>query len=307
MPKVRNLPSERLRQTRMRLISASLLALASTLAVSQVGGGSAAYGNRGQSGADTARNQELAKRNAPYERGRHVDASVLMNLKPDEYIAVFGLSHEGKTLADARTSLDAALAKFQAGLKALNIAQTETFVDFVAQNRIYGFDTSQPDIAKEQVVGFEIKKNISIRYKSHAMLDRIISAAADAQVFDLVKVDYVLKDVAAARKRINEEAAKVIKAKVAEQTKLYGVKATPAVQVLPSQVTFYYPVEMYDAYIAQESEDTYGYRQNMTIHRARKPKTFYYNPLAAKDFDAVVNPSVLEPCVQVATYVRAKY
>jgi hypothetical protein len=123
----------------------------------------------------------------------------------------------------------------------------------------------------------------------------------------LVKVDYVVKDIAAARRRIMEEAAKVIKTKMEEQEQLLGVKVGQPTQVMPSQLSVYYPVEMYDSYVAQESEEVYGYRQGMTVQRARKPRTFYYNALAAKDFDVAVNPSLIEPAVQFAIYVRVKY
>jgi uncharacterized protein YggE len=275
-------------------------------AVAQVGGGSAAFqGNR--SGAEEARAHELAKRNAPFGEGRFVDAAVLMNVKPDEYVAVFGISREGKTLALAQAGMDATIKDFMASLKDLKVATTDTFVDFVAQNRIYGYDVSTENLAKELVVGFEVKKNVNIRYKDYALLDKLIAAASKSEIFDLVKVDYVVKDIAAARKRIMEEAAKVIKAKMEEQEQLLGVKVGQPIQVMPSHLSVYYPVEMYDSYIAQESEDVYGYRQGMTIQRARKPRTFYYNPLAPKDFDAALNPSMIEPAVQFAIYVRVKY
>lgn len=288
------------------LFSLSLIVTAS-VSLAQVGGGSAAYNQRGQSGADAARTHELAKRNVPFGEGRFLDASVLMNVKPDEFVAVFGISEEGKTLAEAQTNMETALRKFNDGLRQLKVSPADVFVDFVAQNRIYGYDTSQANLAKEIVVGFEVKKNVSVRYKDHALLDRLTAAASKAGIFDLVKVDYVVKDVAAARKRIMEEAAKVIKAKIEEQEQLLGVKVGQVTQVLPSQMSVYYPVEMYDSYVAQESEEMQGYRQGMTVQRARKPRTFYYNPLAAKDFDVAVNPSLIEPAVQFAIYVRVKY
>lgn len=282
------------------------LFVASVTAFAQVGGGSAVF-DGGRSGAAVARAHELAKRSLPFGEGRIVDASVLMNVKPDEYVAVFGISEEGKTLALAQAGMQARVDKFTSSLRSLIIEPNDVFVDFIAQNRIYGFDTSAGNLAREEVVGFEVKKNVSIRYKDHALLDRLISAAAESEIFDLVKVDYVVKDIAAARKQIMEEAAKVIQAKVEEQETLLGIKAGRPREVLPSHFTAHYPVEMYDAYTAQESEEMAGYRQGMTIQRARKPRTFYYNPLPAKDFDAVINPSPIEPMVQFAIYVRVKY
>lgn len=281
--------------------------IVSTASLAQVGGGSAAFTDRIRSGADEARAHELAKRNVPFGEGRFIDASVLMNVKPDEYVAVFGISEEGTTLALAQSSMETTIRDFTASLKDLKVAPADTFVDFVAQNRIYGYDISTENLAKEVIVGFEVKKNVSIRYRDYALLDKLIAAASKSEIFDLVKVDYVVKDIAAARKRIMEEAARVIRAKMEEQELLLGIKAGQPIQVMPSPLGVYYPVEMYDSYVAQESEEVYGYRQGMTIQRARKPRTFYYNPLAAKDFDMTINPSLIEPAVQFAIYVRVKY
>lgn len=230
-----------------------------------------------------------------------------MNVKPDEYVAVFGISQEGETLDQAQAGMEETVGDFMVSLRDLKVASVDTFVDFVAQNRIYGYDTSTENLAKEIVVGFEVKKNVSIRYRDYALLDKLIAAASKAGIFDLVKVDYIVKDIAAVRKRIMEEAAKVIKTKMEEQERLLGIKMGQPTQVMPSPLSVYYPVEMYDSYVAQESEEVYGYRQGMTIQRARKPRTFYYNPLAAKDFDMAVNPSLIEPAVQFAIYVRVKY
>ncbi|MDQ2985684.1 MAG: SIMPL domain-containing protein [Armatimonadota bacterium] len=290
-----------------KLISIVSIFIVSATAFAQFGGGSAAFTERSRSGADEARANELAKRNVPFGDGRFIDASVLMNVKPDEYVAVFGISEEGITLALAQSSMDATIRTFMASLKGLNISAADTFVDFVAQNRIYGYDVATENLAKEVVVGFEVKKNVSIRYKDYALLDKLIAAASKSEIFDLVKVDYVVKDIAASRKRIMEEAAKVIKTKMEEQEQLLGIKMGQPIQVMPSPLGVYYPVEMYDSYVAEESEEVYAFRQGMTVHRARKPRTFYYNPLAAKDFDVAVNPSLIEPAVQFAIYVRVKY
>lgn len=290
-----------------KLISIASVFIVSATAFAQFGGGSAAFTERSRSGADEARAHELAKRSVPFGEGRFIDASVLMNVKPDEYIAVFGISQEGETLDQAQAAMEETVGDFLVSLRELKVATADTFVDFVAQNRIYGYDVSTENLAKELVVGFEVKKNISIRYRDYTMLDKFIAAASKSGIFDLVKVDYVVKDIAAARKRIMEEAAKVIKTKMEEQAQLLGINLGQPTQVMPSPMGVYYPVEMYDSYVAEESQDVYGFRQGMTIQRARKPRTFYYNPLSARDFDVAINPSLIEPAVQFAIYVRVKY
>ncbi len=284
----------------------SLIAIAAN-AAAQIAGGSAAFSSRAVSGVLAARANELAKRNFPFEDGRFLDASVLMNVAPDEYVAVFGISQEGSTLDDAQQRMDARVKSFSESLGQLNIAASDYFVDFIAQNRIYGYDVSQANVAIEQLVGFEVKKNVSIRFRDKSMLDKLIASASKSGIFDLVKVDYVIADIAPIRKRLMEAASSVIKAKAEEQELLLGVKVGQLTHVLPVRVSLYFPVDMYDAYVAEESENVAGYRQGMTIQRARKPRTFYYNALSAQDFDHVINPVVIEPAVQATIYVRVKY
>lgn len=289
------------------LLSIVSLAVMSLPSAAQVGGGSATYGQRGQSGADAARVSEMAKRNFQVGDGRFFDAAILMNVPADEYVATFAVSREGKTLEEAQRKLDSDLKAFTTSLGQLKVAPSDFHVDFVAQNRIYSYDTSQENLIREIVVGFELKRNIAIRYQDKSMLERLTLAASKSEIYDLVKVDYVIRDIAPVRKRLMQEASRVIKQKIADQEELLGVKVGQLTLVAPGILSSYYPTEMYDSYVAQESEEVIGYRPNVNIQRARKPKTFFFNALSPKDFDFVINPAVVEPLVQVTIYLRVKY
>jgi len=284
------------------------LALSSSTAF-QVAGGSAAYAQVGrQSGYERARQTELAKRvfNRS-EDGRYLEASVLMNVPANEYVAVFAVSGEGSTLALARAQIDGTIKRFEERLRDLNLSGDNTNVDFVAQTRIFAYDTSDPNVAKEILSGFEVKKNVALRYKDKGALDRILEAAASVNVFDLVKVDYVLSDTAAIQAKLMEEAAKIIRRRAEEVEKLFGLPKVQITNVHPAQFGTYFPSELYDSYEAAESENIYSYRQNQLIQRARKPRTFYYHGLDGKDYDLVIGPAIVAPMVQCTVYVRVKY
>jgi hypothetical protein len=66
---------------------------------------------------------------------------------------------------------------------------------------------------------------------------------------------------------------------------------------------------LYDSYTAFESENiSQNYDEaKYTVQRARKSRTFFFNPLNADGFDAVINPIVIEPVVQFTLYLRVKY
>jgi len=288
----------------------------SAACVAQVGGGSAAYGNRNYDQNSRGRSEaaELNKRNIsdndipPNGSSTFLDASVLLNVPADEYVAIFSVNQEGTTIAEANAAIDTMIKAFKDRLKSLGVGASDVYVDFIAQNRIYGYDINQ-NIAKEKLVGFEVKKNVSVHYRSKASLDKFIEAAAAEKIFDLVKVDYIVTDVAKMRARLFAEASAVIKEKAARYGKDLGVSIGQPVQVYAEKYDAYYPTDMYDSYKAYETEDVsadFDQRQYI-IQGARKNQTFYYNGLTAKQFDRDINPALTEPPVQFTIYLKVRY
>jgi uncharacterized protein YggE len=197
---------------------------------------------------------------------------------------------------------------FSGELKRLGISGDEMFVDFVAQNRIYGFQLAS-DIAKEKLVGFELKKNVSVHYKDKLLLDKLVIAGSRSNIFDLIKVDYVVRDTTSVENRLREEAAKVIKDKAARYEQLLNINLQPPAQLYAERPSTYFPTELYDSYVAAESEEVSNdyYGQKYIIQKARKSRTFFFNALTANGFDYVVNPVVIEPMVQFTLYLKVKY
>ncbi len=277
--------------------------------------GNVGYGQSG-SGRARAEANERGKRSVqkddqpPNTSSFFVDASVLMNVKADEFVAVFGLLQECATVAECNQKMDATVGGFKAGLRGLGITDADTYVDFASQNKIYGYKLAG-NVAREELVGFELKKNIAVHYRDRDMLDRLTVLASQSKIYDLIKVDYVVRDTAAVQARLMEEAARAIEQKAARYQRLLGVKLRPPAQVYAERPSIYYPTEMYDSYAAYESEDIEqggdDLKQKYTIKNARKSRTFFFNPLDADGFDAVINPVVIEPVVQFTLYLKVKY
>ena len=237
-----------------------------------------------------------------------VEASVLMNLKADEYVAVFGVSQECGAVPECNQKMDATTNQFAGELKQLGIGSEDFFVDFATQNKIYGFQVSG-NIAKEKLVGFELKKNVSVHYKNKLLLDKLVIAASKANIFDLIKVDYIVTDTLSAHARLMEIATRIIRQKEAEYEKLLGIRLLPPAQVYAAKPNIYFPTEMYDSYRAYESEDISdnSERQKYAVQGARKSRTFFFNALDADGFDHVINPVVIEPVVQFTLYLKVRY
>ncbi len=235
----------------------------------------------------------------------YLEANTIINAKADEYVAIFGLSQEGLTLADCNTRVDSQIKEFTTGLEALGLSRNDMFVDFIAQNRIYDYTTSG-STARERPAGFELKKNISVHYKDKTILEKMQAMAAKASIFDLIKVDYVVSDLGGIRARLLEEAIRVIKKKEAEFNKLLDAKLKP-VAVYQEKYNKFSPSEMYSSYVAYETGSVDSSSRDMRVVEKRKSRTFYFDPLDPGEFDAVINPVIVEPVVQFTLFLKVKY
>ena len=162
-----------------------------------------------------------------------LDAGVLMNVKADEYVAVFGVSEEAPTAAEASAKMNATVAAFKTSLSALGVRPDDSFVDFVAQVRIYTYKI-EGNTATEELAGFELKKNISVRFTGKALLDRMAEAAARERIYDLIKVDYVVRDTQGIQEKLRAEAARIIARKAQMHQGLLGASRLGAAQVVAS-------------------------------------------------------------------------
>ena len=267
-------------------------------------GTSAVYGSNG----DPAQNERNKRRDYNDGASTFIDGSILMNVKADEYVAVFGVMEEGKTPEEANEKMDATIASFKTSLRDFAIKDDDIFVDFVAQNRIYEYRI-EGKLVIEELAGFELKKNVSIHFKDKLLVDKLAVAAARFQIFDLIKVDYLVKDMAAIQARLQAQTMGIIKRKVESYQNLLGIKSLDATQIVADKPSVYFPIEQYSSYVAAESQnvsvrfgDAVGIRKE-----ARKSRTTYFKPLSGDSFDTVINPVIIEPVVQFTTYIKVKY
>jgi uncharacterized protein YggE len=289
-----------------------LLLLMTSNAFAQEGGNRVNQGQQLQQGKDITRRQPSFpsaitdsvisdQPNLLVTQYQFIDAKVLTSLDTRAYIAVFGLVQEADKVADANKKLQDQIALFLQSIAPLGIRPEDTYVDFVTQNRIYDY-TVKSSTAREKAVGFQVKENLMIRYTDHTILDRIVPLAAQAGIFDLIKVDYITDDLSLIRSRMTTESQRIIKDKEEAWAKL-GIKLTP-VSVAAEAFDTFQPGESYNSYRAFETGNV---DDNYRVVEQRKNSTVYFEPLSPGKFDVVLDPIGLEPRVQATYYLRIKY
>lgn len=283
-----------------------LLSLFVTITTSGQEAGNRIYGNTGYYGQKRhlqINTGNLGNSNESYS----IEASVLTNLKPDAFVVVFGVNDDGPNAAASNEKVNTKIGNLIQRMKSLGIDSNDVFVDFITQNRVYDFKVSGTQ-ATENFTGFETKKTIAIRYKNRELFERIVSAAADSRIFDLIKVDYIVSDFEAVRAGLFDAAVKVLKSKEQKYANALGVTlGVVGLSIEKYDVT--YPAEAYQRYQAYETGDATVYNENGASSRVvqRKAFTFYYEPFQASSFDSVLAPLGLEPMVQFSLYLRMQY
>lgn len=291
----------------MKTICLLVFILACSLTVAAQEAGNRQYGNDANRRANPSNGVIFGTENKDLIPAQYIEAYVLVNSAPDEFVAVFGVAREAPTAAESNNKVNAQLDQFLRAIAKLGVARSDTFVDLITQNRVYSFVPAADNIIQEKLTGFETKKTIAVRYKDRTLLEKLLTEAAAVSIFDLIKVDYVIHDMVKIRSRLFEEASRIIKQKEENYTRTLGLKLRRDA-IFQEKYDTHYPAELYETYRAFESGsvDT-NYDSRMRVVRERKSSTSYLEPLDGSAFDSVLSPIGIEPVVQSTLYLKIRY
>ena len=140
------------------------------------------------------------------------------------------------------------------------------------------------------------------------MLERLLAAAAQASIFDLIKVDYIVTDMTKIKRALFDEAVRIVKQKEETYSRSLGM-ALNRKNLLQETYNTVFPGELYQTYAAYESGavDNYYGQSGARVIRERKSSTSFLEPLDRSAFDAVLNPSSIEPMVQCTLFMKVMY
>lgn len=255
---------------------------------------------------------------APYSSSfsQLMEANVMINVKATSFVATFSLTQFAKTVEEAEAAMKSRTELFRNMLQQTNSGAQYVFVDPVSMVPTYEMELTEKKLSKtynEVPSGFEIKKNVHITFKEQNQINDIISIAAKAEVYDLVKVDYNVDEKDAILEQLRNEALRILmdKKKVMEQAGIF----TRFTNVGEKQGSAF-PSERYSQYTAYKASTApyqlVNYKkgqpvQTVQYNYADKQKTVYYEKVTDKQFDKVINPVVYEPMVQVYFSLKGQF
>lgn len=224
----------------------------------------------------------------------------LSNVKATDYVAIFSLTQVGKTVKEVNSLIDARIQQVEQQLKQQTGLQLH--VDIISFVPMYEYEVEKKIFSRktyhEIPKGFEIKKNIHIRYKNPKLLHQILSICAASQIYDLVKVDYFVANLSKVKADLIAKARVFLQQKLANYQAVLGNEITTYKKRLKDGFKVMYPIESYHSYKAYSSSSL-NTRKSSRVNQVNKSRTMYYQPIVDKEFDFVINPVVVTPVVQV--------
>ncbi|MGB1038231.1 MAG: hypothetical protein ACPGYY_06245 [Bacteroidia bacterium] len=225
----------------------------------------------------------------------------MYNATPDAFVAIFSLSQEAETEAQANQIINEKIATIEQGLKEIDKSMTLD-VDVISFVPIYDKVLEKKVFSKnsftERPVGFELKKNIIIEYRNSKQLDKIFSLCTANEVYDYIRTDVVVRDMGAVKARLRKSADSMIFEQLDRYAKFRDIEIKDYSRFLSEGYVVVYPGEKYASYTAFSCTSYFTKKFNLN-NDSKKKITRHYLPVIDKEFDFVVNPVVSEPVIQV--------
>ncbi|WP_044400021.1 SIMPL domain-containing protein [Lacinutrix sp. Hel_I_90] len=300
----------------MKLKFYVLLVLLSTFASAQIKGNapavygqnvmsSADLGNAQVYGATTAFRQQQLVPNANIT----IDVKALNNVVADAYTAVFNLVQIGETSQDTNTLMNERVNKVKTELITHGINSNDIVIDVISFVPVYETVVEKKLFSKkynEVPVGFELQQNIHVKFSKVNQFEKILSACANNEIYNLVKVDYFIEDIKAVYTNLRAEILKVLKEKQ-QFYKDLGFDLTDYKPIIADTKYCYFPKEFYKHYEAFACTSLEAIKKNQGVLSAEKQISYYYDPLSFKAYDVVLNAAIVEPVIQVGMEIKLQY
>jgi uncharacterized protein YggE len=243
-----------------------------------------------------------------------VNVNVMYNAKPSAYMAIFHVNQAAEKIAELDTIMNRRVEKLIALAKNLGLKRDNFYLDLIALVPVYSrekrvFSKTYTQVPK----GFEMQKNIHVKYYDPNQLDRLFAMAAQCEIYDLIKVEYLYDSAEFAGNAMRNKAMLCLNNKLANYKKL-GVQLDTSFRTFTESGNIFFPIDKYQTYkplaISSVEEgdkpDESGTMMKTGVGMTNRT-TVFYNQTSIEGFDAVINPSPLQPPIQFMYTLTVHY
>jgi len=262
-----------------------------------------ASGNYNYQNPNQYHNRDVPTIQTTYSNENEMVISIkgIYNEKATAQKAVFSVLQVGKTAEEVTDLMDNRLNTVMNEMKSFN-AEIEVITDMISFVPMYDYEVTKkifnPKTYNEKPSGFELKKNLIIKFKNTNDLNKIMSICAKQEIYDLAKVDYVTSNLDHIRDVLQLKASEEYKQMLTNYSAIMNTDLFKKEKTLVEGYSTLYPMESYKAYTAY-SQAAINFSPDSQVNNIRKNSTQFYDAALAKSHTFVVNADITEPTIQI--------
>ncbi|HYC83573.1 MAG TPA: hypothetical protein VEB86_00065, partial [Chryseosolibacter sp.] len=157
---------------------------------------------------------------------------------------------------------------------------------------------------------FELQKNVIVRFEKNAQIDKIVTAAAEAEIYDLVKVDHYLTDIKRHYDQLRKECLTALNEKVLAY-EFAGIRLDTLARTIADDFGTVLPEKRYAGYSSVARPSFHAVKDagsgSAKISNSQLAASRYYDALPYDEFDVVINPVIDQPVVQLTYQFKIRY
>ncbi|NHN24893.1 SIMPL domain-containing protein [Flavobacterium jejuense] len=235
------------------------------------------------------------------ENEMYITIKGIYNEKATSQRAVFSVLQIGKTAEETTNLMDTRLEAVTKAITAFN-PEIEIIIDMISFVPMYDYEIQKkifnPKTYNEKPSGFELKKNLIIKFKKTNDLNTIMNFCAKQEIYDLAKVDYVTSNLDHIRDVLQTKAAEEYKQMLTNYSTIMNTDLFKKEKSLTEGYNTVYPMESYRSYSAY-SQASINFESTSTVNNIRKNNTQFYDSALSKTHTFVVNADITEPTIQI--------
>ncbi|WP_213524087.1 hypothetical protein [Nonlabens sp.] len=238
----------------------------------------------------------------------HINLRSLYNVEATDYTAVFNIVQVGKTAEETTQLINDKIDLIKEELRGQGF-EGQFALDMISFVPQYEIEVTKKLFSKtytEVPVGFELQQNLLISYRKDSDFQNILTACGKAEVYNLVKVDYYVKNLEAIYEDLQNKLLAEVTKKKAYYEKL-GFDMSNYNVMMGDKKYYYTPKDFYKSYLAAENISMEALKNQKSVTTVRKPTSYYYDPIPYNGYDVVVNASITMPVIQLGMDLSLQY
>jgi uncharacterized protein YggE len=244
---------------------------------------------------------------AKFKKKQQVELSVrvLSNQQADAYTAVFNLTQMAATLESAKNLLQDRFNGLMQGLQSVGVPKDAVHLEMISLKPVLSSNNSNISKTNQAIPeAFVLQQNIYVRYQNPSKLADIQFVAAQFEIYDLLKVDYQLKNQTTYLQEMQQKAIDYLLLEIELMQEKLGLDLESGYRIVAEDQQILYPNQQIKKQLSLSKLSLDRTQEKGKLPVVYQPTATFYDAVSSHEFDIVIHPERWKPSVQLMYHLQ---